>query len=70
MERTPLNSEACVSAAYDAGTQVLEIEFVQGAVWQYTPVPPQTARAFLLAASPGRAFRQIIKGKFSEEQIE
>ena len=40
MERTPVTSTDILSIGYDTDNQTLEIEFIRGAVYQYSDVPP------------------------------
>ncbi|MEW9899869.1 KTSC domain-containing protein [Chitinivorax sp. PXF-14] len=44
MDRKPLNSSRIRSVGYDAGQQVLEIEFRDGKVEQYSRVPSVPSR--------------------------
>ena len=39
MERQLINSSNIVSAGYDPASQILEVEFKNGIVWQYTHFP-------------------------------
>jgi len=50
---------------YDAGKNLLQVEFIAGGVYQYENVPESIYREFLAAPSHGRYFAMHIKGKYS-----
>jgi hypothetical protein len=52
------------SAGYDAPTRVLEIEFLSGAVYQYSDVSVDLYEALLNAPSRGRLFHTRIRNLF------
>jgi hypothetical protein len=55
---------------YDAQTQVLEIEFVNGTIYQYFNVPESIYSGLMGASSHGRYFDAYIKkGGFAYKQI-
>jgi hypothetical protein len=39
MERTPVTSTDILSVGYDPDQELLEVEFIRGAVYQYSGVP-------------------------------
>lgn len=57
------------STGYDPMSQVLEIEFATGAVYQYIDVPSDVYLDLLDAASPGRFFHSRIRGFFNGYRI-
>ena len=57
------------SVGYDAKTQVLELEFVHGAVYQYFDVPPSEYQALIEADSLGQHFRWAIDGTYRYSQV-
>jgi hypothetical protein len=61
MERTPVSSSNIVSIGYDQSTQTLEVEFMKGAVYQYSGVPSEEFEAFMGADSKGTHFHAHIK---------
>lgn len=61
IERTPVRSSALRSVGYDQEQRVLEIEFTNGAVYQYFDVPPEVHRGLMAAESHGRYFHQHIR---------
>ncbi|HEY7770718.1 KTSC domain-containing protein [Longimicrobium sp.] len=61
MKRQRLDSSSLASAGYDPGRQVLEVEFLNGGVYEYDDVPEETYRALLDADSKGRFLNAEIK---------
>ena len=53
----------CVS--YDADEELLEIEFVSGAIYLYRNVPSGVVEDFMSSPSKGRFFHQNIKGVYT-----
>lgn len=41
MQRTPVDSSTMAAVGYDADSETLEIEFVNGHLYQYFDVPPR-----------------------------
>ena len=71
MRRHPVDSSAVASLGYDPHTQTLEIEFVEGRVYQYRGVPPREYEALLQAKSIGTYVNQIVKPKYPDfEEID
>jgi hypothetical protein len=64
MKRVQLASSMIASAGYDAPTRVLEIEFLSGAVYQYSDVSVDLYEALLNAPSHGRLFHTRIRNAF------
>lgn len=64
MERQPISSSNIISAGYDPATQVLELEFKGGIVWQYANFPEQMWYEFLGAPSQGKYFHSQILPRF------
>lgn len=61
MERTRIKSSHLVSVGYDSTTRTLEVEFKNGAVYQYAGVSPQKFSAFASAESHGEYLSKKIK---------
>jgi KTSC domain len=64
LERSPVNSTNVAAAGYDPPTMVLEVEFLNGNVYQYFDVPAQVYEEFRQAASPGQFLNTNIKGSY------
>lgn len=61
IERTPVRSSALRSVRYDEEQRVLEIEFSNGAVYQYFDVPAEVYSELMAAESHGRYFHQQVR---------
>jgi hypothetical protein len=68
IRRIPVASSALRSVGYDAEQQTLEIEFTNGAVYQYFRVPAETYRGLMAAESRGRYFHQHVCGVYRYER--
>lgn len=62
--RIPVNSSNIASIGYDEDSSTLEIEFDNGAVYQYFDVPFSIYDNLMGADSHGKYLAQNIKGKF------
>jgi KTSC domain-containing protein len=69
MQRAALNSTLLQSAGYQDQLALLELEFNDGAVYQYFPVPPQTFQELLRAESKGAYFNAGIRPRFACSRI-
>lgn len=69
MERKRVNASSIRSVGYDAGTQVLEVEFTSGSIVQYSGVSPEVHRRFINAPSPGSFFQDQIEENFPGKRI-
>ncbi len=69
MQRKDVTSSMIRSIGYDAATSVLEIEFNNGAVWQYSNFTEGTWYEFESAESHGKYFHANIKGSYPESQV-
>lgn len=61
MERQQVVSSNLSSIGYDLKTQTLEVEFWDGAIWQYSPITEETKNNLLNAESIGSYFSRNIK---------
>ena len=69
MDRKRVNSSTIRSVGYDAGKQVLEIEFSSGSIVQYTGVSPEVHRQFTNAPSPGSYFQDKIDENYPSRRL-
>lgn len=69
MERKRLNASNLRSAGYDTRSRVLEIEFSNGSINQYTGVSEEIYRRLMNAPSPGSYFRDEIEESFSAKRL-
>jgi hypothetical protein len=69
MEREYVESSMIRSFDFDNSTSILEVEFNNGAVWQYYDVPESVYYEMKSASSFGKFFHTNIKGQFRENRI-
>ena len=69
MERKKVNSSSIRAVGYDERSQVLEVEFNDGRINQYTGVSPEVHRRFMSSPSPGSFFQDQIEENFSSRRI-
>ena len=69
MERKRLNASNIRSAGYDARSRVLEIEFSNGGVCQYSGVSEEVYRRLMNAPAPGSYFRDEIEESFTAKRL-
>lgn len=69
MERTKVNSEKIRGVGYEPANQVLEIEFSDGRVSQYSRVPPEVHRRLLAAPTIASYFRDNIEDEYTARRI-
>ena len=64
MERSPVTSSNIQSIGYDADAQILEIQFNNGGVYQYSGVPEYEHTGMMNAESHGKYFHANIKNRY------
>jgi hypothetical protein len=64
MERTPVSSSNVSSIGYDADSQTLEVEFNNGAVYQYSGIPEYEYVGIMNADSKGKYLHSNIKNRY------
>ena len=69
MERKRVSASNIRSVGYDAGKQMLEIEFSSGSIVQYAGVSPEVHRRFMSSPSPGSFYPDQIEENFSSRRI-
>lgn len=69
MERKRLSASNIRSAGYDARSRVLEIEFSNGGITQYSGVSEEVYRRLMNAPSPGSYFRDEIEESFTGKRV-
>lgn len=70
MRRKPVESSAVSSVGYDARSEVLEVEFRSGAVYDYFGVPRPVYESLMKASSKGRFVSRRIRDRFPFERRE
>lgn len=69
MNRQPVTSSNIASIGYDADSQTLEIEFLNGGVYQYFDVPQHVHEELMNASSHGQYLAQNIKGIYRFSKV-
>jgi len=69
MQRVLVDSSTLAAAGHHAQSAVLELQFRNGAIYQYFLVPRRVYRDLLWASSKGRYFHQNIRGRYPYQRI-
>ena len=69
MERKRVSSSNIRSIGYNAQDEILEVEFVNGGIYQYFGVPQKLHERFMAASSKGKFFSSHIRDKFKTKKI-
>jgi len=69
MERTPVSSSNVSSIGYDADSQTLEVEFNNGAVYQYSGVPEHEYHGIMNSDSKGKYLHSNVKNRYSFSKL-
>lgn len=69
MDRTPVSSSNLASVGYEPSTQTLEIEFLNGRVYQYFGVPVEVHGELMAARSHGSYFLDAVKDCYEYVRI-
>ncbi len=69
MERKRISASSIRSVGYDAGKQLLEIEFSSGSIVQYSGVSPEVHRRFASSPSPASFFQDQIDENFPSKRL-
>lgn len=69
MDRTPVSSSNLASAGYDESSEVMEVEFLDGSIYQYYNVPRSIYDALISAPSAGKFLASQVKGHFPYSRV-
>jgi hypothetical protein len=69
MQRKAIKSSNLAEVGHEASLDILEVQFLNGAIWQYHGVTVQTYNEMMAAPSIGSFFARKIKGQYREEKI-
>lgn len=69
MDREYVDSEMIRSIGFDANTSILEVEFNNGAVWQYFDFPESNWYEFRNSESKGKYLNKEIRNHYSESRV-
>lgn len=70
MPRRPVRSSDIASIGYDANSSTLEVEFLNGGVYQYYQVPQAVYEGLMNASSHGSYFAARVKGVYHYRQMQ
>lgn len=65
MNREPVTSSNIKAVGYDPSTNVLEVEFSSGTIYQYADVPAQVYKDLMEAESVGRYFAANVRNVYA-----
>ena len=68
MKPIVVESTTLASVAYQADSEILELQFRNQAIYRYFRVPAPVYEALLSAPSKGRYFNRLIRGRFPYAQ--
>ena len=69
ISRAPVHSSAISAVGYSKRLHLLEIEFVNGAIYRYLDVPPDVYRDLLAAKSKARFYDQTIRARYRSVHV-
>ena len=69
MKRQNVLSSDITSIGYDESTQILEVEFKHGDVYQYYNVPKEVYKGLISASSHGKYFHAHIRDVYRYSKI-
>lgn len=69
MDRDNVVSTNIASIGYDEASQTLEVEFLNGTVYQYYNVPPGLYEQLMSEGSKGRFLNMYIKNAFPYSRV-
>lgn len=69
MQRVPMPSSNIASAGYDEPSQTLEVEFVNGTVYQYFNVESAVYEQFLQAPSKGVFLNTYLRNAYPFSRV-
>ena len=69
MQNTPLSSTSIRSLGYDQPSQTLEVEFLNGAIYQYYNVPENMYSEMMKASSKGKFLHLYIKNAYPFSRV-
>lgn len=69
MKRETVVSSNIRSIGYDQNTNILEVEFRSGRVYQYMHVPIEKYQGIMAAESHGKYLNRLIKNKYPCREV-
>jgi len=68
MKRIPVKSSNLKAIGYKS--EIMEVEFLSGSVYEYSEVPQEKYDDLMSAPSKGKYYNQHIKGEFPSKRLE
>ena len=68
MKRILVKSSNLKAVGYES--EIMEIEFLNGSVYEYSEVPQEKYDDLMSASSQGKYYNQYIKGQFPSKKLE
>jgi hypothetical protein len=69
MQREQVSSSNIRSIGYDGVSMILEVEFLNGSVYQYRGVPSEVHIGLMQAPSHGQYLNRYVKGTYAYTRI-
>lgn len=69
MDRNHVASSNIASVGYDEPSQTLEVEFLNGSIYQYYNVPPNMHQELMQAGSKGKFLNTYIKNAYPYSRV-
>jgi len=69
MKRIAVISKVLKSVGYDKATGILEVEFKNGGLYEYSDVSPEEYAALMLATSKGQYFGEQIRDRYRYRRV-
>lgn len=69
MKRQSVQSSNLASVGYDAGNEILEVEFNHGGIYQYFDVPSDVYEELMEASSHGVYFSANIRNNYKTQKL-
>ena len=69
MDRKRVSSSNIRSVGYDEKARTLEVEFNNGAIYQYSNVPPDIYRRLLSSSSAGSFFKDNVEEDYPCKRV-
>ena len=69
MKRQSVVSSNLASIGYDAGNEILEVEFMHGGIYQYFDVPENIYKELMNADSHGKYFSANIRNDYEYHKM-
>jgi len=70
MKRISVKSSFFHSVGFNKKSQILEIEFSNGGLYEYSEIPKKIHEGLMAASSLGKYYNQYIKGQFPSKKLE